>query len=69
VLGELAVLDAEQIEERCRFAANAAFPDDEDEVAFAEQLMNRLVLQFNTDPLLPRPSGPRLLARIPDFPA
>jgi hypothetical protein len=45
VLDELAGLDAEQIEERCSSGANAAFADDEDEVAFAEE-MNVLVLQF-----------------------
>src|SRR3954447_23939437 len=50
VLGELAVLDAEQIRRTLQVAAKAAFAGDKNEVAFAGQQMNLGVLQFNAGP-------------------
>lgn len=45
VLGDFAVLDAEQVVERCGRTVEFAFAGEEDEVAFAEHMVDVVVLR------------------------
>jgi AraC-like DNA-binding protein len=47
VLGDLAVLDPEQVIEASGFAGELAFADDEDEVALSEHAMNAVILRHD----------------------